>query len=95
MGRTGSHSLDAVAGAAGRSGEEDGGGGVRYTNFTMFDRQYPKDKQAEGLAISQAIAIGKCNECRFLKQCESDRNFTFPADAYCQKRKQEILKEWG
>lgn len=45
--------------------------------------------------VGVAIAIGKCNECRFLKQCESDRNFTFPADAYCQKRKQEILKEWG
>lgn len=74
----------------------DGSGGFPLAAFLCgIEPVYPKDKQAEGLAISQAIAIGKCNECRFLKQCESDRNFTFPADAYCQKRKQEILKEWG
>jgi len=77
-----------------RAGEAGDGEVMRYTNFTMFDRQYPKEKQAEGLAISYAVASGKCNDCRFLKQCESDRNFAFPDEAYCQKRKREILKEW-
>lgn len=64
-------------------------------HITMFDRAYPKEKQAEGLAISQAIVNGKCEKCLFLKQCESDRNFQFPPSAWCGKRKQEILKGWS
>lgn len=64
-------------------------------HITVFDMAYPEEKQAEGLAISEAVATGKCNECGFLKQCESDRFFEFPSSAYCQKRKHEILEAWG
>lgn len=64
-------------------------------NITIFDQPYPKDKQAEGLAISIAVATGKCNDCEFLKQCENDRAFQFPPQAWCQQQKQRILKEWG
>lgn len=63
-------------------------------HITMFDRSYPKEKQAEGLAISQAIVNGKCDQCRFFKRCASDRNFQFPPEAWCSKRKNEILKGW-
>ena len=31
-----------------------------YTHIAMFDRPYPPEKQAEGLAISQAIVDGHC-----------------------------------
>ena len=33
-----------------------------YTHITMFDRPYPPEKQAEGLAISQAIVGGHCHK---------------------------------
>ena len=57
-------------------------------HITIFDREYSQEKQAEGLAISEAVATGKCNECGYLNQCESNRGFRF------QKRKHQILKSW-
>lgn len=63
-------------------------------HITMFDRPYPVEKQAEGIAISEAVATGKCNSCGFLRQCESDDRFQFPPLAWCQQRKWQILKEW-
>ena len=64
------------------------------THITMFDRQYPPDKQAEGLAISQAIVGGHCNKCGYLPQCSTQGSaFVFPPFAWCMKRKAEILKE--
>lgn len=66
-----------------------------HTRIVIFDElDYPKEKQAEGLAVSEAIVTGKCNECAFLKKCESDSNFQFPVFAWCYQRKLEILKEW-
>lgn len=44
-----------------------------YTHVTMFDRPYPPEKQAEGLAISQAIVGGHCETCGFLPQCSTQR----------------------
>lgn len=63
-------------------------------HITIFDRAYPREKQAEGLAISEAVASGKCDKCAFLKQCARDRNFEFPVFAWCQQRKHQILKIW-
>lgn len=65
-----------------------------HKNVTIFDRPYPKEKQAEGIAISEAVATGKCNVCAYLQTCESDRAFVFPSLAWCQCRKRQILKEW-
>ncbi len=65
-----------------------------YTYITIFDREYPMDKQAEGIAISQAICSGACNRCRFLEQCSNDDRFEFPREAWCSKKKAEILANW-
>lgn len=52
------------------------------------------EKQAEGLAISQAVLCGHCNKCPSLKRCESDTTF-FPGPfAWCMVRKREILRNW-
>lgn len=37
-------------------------------HITVFDMAYQKEKQAEGLAISEAVATGKCNECGLLQR---------------------------
>ena len=63
-------------------------------HITIFDRGYSREKQTEGLAISEAVATGKCNDCGYLNQCESNRGFQFPVFAWCQKRKHQILKSW-
>lgn len=63
-------------------------------HITMFDRPYPEDKLAEGLAISQAIGGGHCDKCGFISQCSTDRNDQFPVFAWCMKRKSEILAAW-
>lgn len=62
-----------------------------YTHVTMFDRPYPPEKQAEGLAISQAIVGGHCETCRFLPQCSTQKDFKFPVFAWCMRRKAEIM----
>ena len=63
-------------------------------HVTMFDRQYPPEKQAEGLAISQAVVQGRCLTCGFYQQCTTDEHFKFPVFAWCSRRKTEILAEW-
>lgn len=67
---------------------------AEWTHITMFDRQYPPEKQAEGLAVQQAVVEGHCNRCGFLAQCSTDVNFRFPVFAWCFRRKAEILSEW-
>ena len=65
-----------------------------YTHVTMFDRPYPPEKQAEGLAISQAIVYGHCDKCGFLSQCSTKGEaFRFPVFAWCMRRKAEILAD--
>ena len=66
----------------------------RWTHTTLFDRPYPPEKRAEGLAISQAIVGGYCDEYVFLTKCITQRTFKFPASAWCMKRKAKILKKW-
>ena len=63
-------------------------------HVTLFDRQYPAEKQAEGIAISQAELEGHCIKCEFDKKCMTDNRFEFPAFAWCMRRKVEILKDW-
>ena len=66
--------------------------GTNIKHITMFDRQYTPEKQAEGLAISQAIVYGHCDKCGFLSQCSTQGEaFRFPVFAWCMRRKAEIL----
>lgn len=51
-----------------------------WTHITTFDREYPPDVQAEGIAVHEAVAEEHCNRCAFI--------------AWCQARKKEILKSW-
>lgn len=60
-------------------------------HITIFDLPYPPDKMAEGLAVSEAVALGKCNQCIAIAQCKTDESFVFPASAWCMQRKSEIL----
>ena len=64
-----------------------------YTHIAMFDRPYPPEKQAEGLAISQAIVDGHCETCGFLPQCSTQKNFKFPVFAWCMRRKAVIMSK--
>lgn len=53
-----------------------------------------EEKQAEGLAISQAIVYGHCDKCGFLPQCSTQGEaFQFPVFAWCMRRKEEILRD--
>lgn len=62
--------------------------------IVFFDGVTHGDKQAEGIAISEAVVNGKCNNCPFLKECQSNENFKFPEPAWCYQRKMQILKDW-
>ena len=64
-----------------------------WKHITMFDRPYPADKQAEGLAIHHAVVEGHCDKCSFLSQCSTQDDFKFPAFAWCMRRKAEILAD--
>lgn len=65
-----------------------------WKHITMFDREYPMDKQAEGMAIHQAVVTGACNQCGFLAKCSTDYRFKPPVFAWCSRKKSEILAEW-
>ena len=68
--------------------------GTNIKHITMFDRQYTPEKQAEGLAISQAIVYEHCDKCGFLSQCSAQgAAFLFPVFAVCMSRKAEILAD--
>lgn len=68
---------------------------AEWNHITMFDREYPADKQAEGIAIQEAVAEGHCDKCGFLLKCSTDDSFRPPVFAWCFRRKNEILKSWG
>lgn len=63
-----------------------------WTHITIFDREYPKDVQAEGIAVQEAVVEANCNRCVFIARCVIDDTFRPPFFAWCQARKQEILK---
>ena len=67
-------------------------------NVTIFDRAYPMDKQAEGMAIHWAVVSGACGKCHHLSTCEnfeagSPLAFPPPGAAYAAK-KDEILRQF-
>lgn len=64
-----------------------------WKHITIFDKPYSLEKQAEGMAVHQAVATGACNQCGCLKQCSTDEFFKPSIFAWCQKRKHEILTE--
>lgn len=64
-------------------------------SVVLFDKTYPPDMQAEGIAVSEAVLNGECNKCQSLSECCTNEFFKFPTDAYCMKRKNEILKGWA
>lgn len=65
-----------------------------WKHITMFDREYSKKQQAEGIAVNEAVVYGHCNRCDFLSRCSTDDNFRPPIFAWCFRRKHEILAEW-
>lgn len=71
------------------------GKGKTMDNAVIFDRIYPEEKQAEGIAIAWAVTSGACTSCRLRYRCEVDPDFVFPKAMVCMVKKQEILKEWG
>ena len=50
----------------------------KWKHITMFDRPHPAEKQAEGIAISQAIAGGHCIQCGFYKNARPIIVSNFP-----------------
>ena len=52
-------------------------------------------KRAEACAVNWAVCSGKCDKCRYLDECETNRSFKFPDDAACTIKKKEILKKWS
>ena len=62
-------------------------------NIAIFDRLYPMDKQAEGIAVAAAATTGVCNTCEFLQDCISNKLFVFPETAWCFQKKEEILDD--
>lgn len=63
----------------------------KWKHITVFDRVYPPEKLAEGLAVNEAVVFGECDKCGFLEQCSSDDTFVPPVFAWCSKRKHELL----
>lgn len=64
------------------------------TNILIFDKPYPKDKQAEGMAINWCILNKKCDACPDLMRCQFDPDFELPKYSACMIRKRKILREW-
>lgn len=64
-----------------------------HTVVTVFDRAYSPETQAEGQAVSWAVATGACNECGYLATCSRSDGVVWrpPATAACMIRKQELL----
>lgn len=65
----------------------------KWTHITIFDRPYPVEKQAEGIAVHQAVVEGHCTKCGWLGQCSVNEDFRPPAFAWCMRRKDEILDD--
>ena len=59
---------------------------------TIFAEELPREKQAEGIAVSEAVASGECARCMHLPVCEKVETFKPPGGAFCMVRKAEILK---
>lgn len=64
-----------------------------HTVVTVFDHAYPAETQAEGQAVSWAVATGACDKCRHLAVCSASDGITWrpPVTAACMVRKAELL----
>ena len=65
-----------------------------YKHIVIFDRPLPLEKQAEDVAVNEAVVDGHCVRCGFYGQCLTQINFRPPLSSYCMRRKAEIIKEW-
>lgn len=63
----------------------------KWKHVTVFDKAYPPEVLAEGLAVNEAVVLGECDKCEFLKQCLLDNTFRPPVFAWCSRRKAELL----
>ena len=61
----------------------------------MATKEFALDRQAESMAVCTAIMTGECDKCPCLAECSTNDDFQFPADAFCMKRKEDILKGWA
>lgn len=59
-------------------------------HITIFDRPYPRGRQTEAIAISQAAISGECLQCPYRSTCSTDDEFSFPDDAACMKIKKNL-----
>ena len=62
------------------------------TVVTIFDRPYTPEKQAEGQAVSWAVANMLCFKCGHYFRCSVDTTFVPPEDTFCMRKKAEILE---
>ena len=44
-----------------------------------------------GIAIQNAILNGECEKCKYLKQCENNKDFNFPDDSWCFNKYKEMM----
>ena len=66
----------------------------KWKHITMFDRPYPAEKQAEGVAVHEAVVEGHCAACGFYKICSTVNTVQPPVFAWCMRRKAEIMADW-
>lgn len=67
------------------------------TNREIKEFLKPGDEHySEAIGIYEAFMTGKCDNCEYEKDCTKPGNddFDFPPDAWCMKRKKEILDDW-
>jgi len=62
-------------------------------NIVIFDKPYSLEKQAEGMAVAEAVVKGWCENCRLRFRCECDPDFVFQPDCPCAIRKKELIEE--
>lgn len=61
------------------------------TLITVFGRPYSADKQAEGQAVSWAVANMLCFKCEHYFRCSTDTKFVPPENTFCMRKKAELL----
>lgn len=62
-------------------------------NIVIFDKPYSLEKQAEGMAVVEAVVKGWCENCCLRFRCECDPDFVFQPVCPCTIRKKELLEE--
>ena len=65
--------------------------GVNKHFVVFYGGPYSLEKQAEGIAVNQAVIYGYCEKCGCLKRCASDTTFHPPFFTWCMRKKAEII----